>query len=110
MKLPFKENTYIPKEKLTDYLLSETHPVGSSKARFFRRLGFNETNADQLASALLQIAKNDKVKEIRKLAYGANYVIEGKIKTPFGQTMIITTVWFIQTKKIRPGFVTAYPV
>lgn len=110
MKLPFKERAYIPKEKLTDYILAETHPVGSSKAKYFRGLGFDETNVDQLVRSILKIARTNNVKGIRKFAYGTNYKVEGKIETPIGKTVKITTVWFTKTGKSRPSFVTAYPV
>lgn len=110
MKLPFKENAYIPKGKLTDYLLSETHPVGSSKAKFFRGLGFNETNVGKLAKSLLQIARTNDVNKIMEFFYGINYIIEGEIKTPSGKIVSIKTVWFTKTIKSRPSFVTAYPV
>lgn len=110
MKLPFRKNAYIPKEKLTEYLLSETHPVGGSKAKFFRGLGFNERNVDKLAKSLLRIAKTNDVKEIREFVYGINYVIEGIIETPRGRTVNIKTVWFTKTLESRPSFVTAYPV
>lgn len=110
MKLPFKEKAYIPKEKLTDYILSESHPVGSSKAKFFRGLGFDETNVGQLTKSILRIAKTNDVKDVRKFSYGTNYIVEGSIETPIGKTVIITTVWFAQTEKNRPRFVTAYPV
>lgn len=110
MKLPRRKSAYIPKGKLTDYLLSESHPVGSSKAKFFRGLGFDEENVDQLAESLLQIGKNNDVKKVRKFTYGTNYMLEGTIKTPIGKTVEIITVWFIKTEKSRPSFVTAYPV
>jgi len=48
MKLPNGKRAYIPKEKLTDYILSETHAGGKSKAKFFRSVGFNETNTSVL--------------------------------------------------------------
>ena len=44
MQLPNRLQAYIPSEKLSAYLLSETHAVGKAKATFFRALGFNETN------------------------------------------------------------------
>lgn len=110
MKLPNSDKAIIPKEKLIDYLLSETHPVGSSKAKFFRGLGFNETNVGLLAKLLLHIAQTNDVKNVRKLAYGTNYSIEGIVKTPNGKTITIITVWFIPIEKSRPSFVTAYPV
>lgn len=110
MKLSFRQNAYIPREKLTKYLLSETHPVGSSKARFFRSLGFDETNTDKLTESLLRISQENDVKEARNLLYGTNYVIDGKMETPSGRVAMITTVWFIKTGQTRPRFVTAYPV
>ncbi len=106
MKLPNGDKAIIPKDKLKDYLLSETHPVGSSKAKFFRGLGFNEANVEQLAKLLLHIARTNDVKNIRKLTYGTNYTVEGTI----GKTVKIVTVWFTKTEKSRPSFVTAYPV
>ena len=110
MKLPFGKNATIPKEKLTDYLLSETHPVGSAKARFFRKLGFNESNVSRLEKSLLKITKTNDIKETREFAYGTNYVIEGTVKTPTGKIVTIATVWFAKIKESRPSFVTAYPV
>ena len=50
-KLPRADRAIIPPEKLTDYLLSTTHPVGSAKARFFRGHGFNDDNPELLAEA-----------------------------------------------------------
>lgn len=44
MKLPNRRNVVIPREKLKNYLLSETHATGKFKARFFRNFGFDETN------------------------------------------------------------------
>ena len=110
MKLPNSSKAIIPKEKLIDYLLSESHPVGSSKAKFFRGLGFDEKNIDQLAKLLLQIGKSNNIKNVRKFTYGTNYMIEGIIETPVGKTVRIITVWFTKTEKSRPSFVTAYPV
>jgi len=110
MKLPYRAKAFIPEQKLTEYILSETHPVGSSKAKFFRGLGFNETNVDKLEKSLLQIVKKNEVKEVRKSIYGTNYVVEGVMKTPSKKTALITTVWFAQTEENIPSFVTAYPV
>lgn len=110
MKLPNRNKVIIPRNKLVKYLLSETHPVGNAKARFFRKLGFNETNVDDLEKALLRIALANDVKDKRKFLYGVNYAIDGTIQTPSGKMAAITTVWFTKTARSRPRFVTAYPV
>lgn len=110
MKLPYRKNIIIPREKLTKYLLSETHPVGSSKAKFFRSLGFDKVNVNKLTKSLSKIARFNKVADIKKLIYGINYVVNGTIKAPSGRIIKITTVWFIQAGQKKPRFVTAYPV
>ncbi|WP_407681176.1 DUF6883 domain-containing protein [Prochlorothrix hollandica] len=44
MLLPNREKAFIELPKLTDYLLSESHSVGKSKAKFFRELDFSQEN------------------------------------------------------------------
>lgn len=39
MELPNKAKAQIPLEKIKDYLLSEAHAVGKSKAKYFRSCG-----------------------------------------------------------------------
>src|SRR4030067_3442490 len=95
MKLPHKEKAYIPLLKIRDYLLSETHPIGKSKAKFFRTLGFNETNTALLKQGLLTIAQNDDVKEAVSSLYGVKYVIDGLLETPVGESVNIRSIWII---------------
>ncbi len=108
MKLPNAKNAYIPEGKLLDYLLSETHPVGRFKAKFFRQLGFNENKLDKFEKALLSIAHKNDVEDIRETDFGINYVISGKISMD-NQKATIKTVWFIETGQTKPRFVTAIP-
>lgn len=110
MKLPHRKNAYIPKEKLTDYILSETHADGKLKAKLFRKFGFNETNVSLLEKSLLNIAYTQKVKDIVESIHGTKYVIDGKIKTPSGKILKIRTVWILEPNKNAPRFVTTYPV
>lgn len=110
MKLPNSKNAYVPKEKLLGYLLSETHPVGKSKAKFFRKLGFDETNVDKFERSLLSIARTKDVEERKEIPYGVNYIIKGLIKLPNRKAASIKTVWFVESGQARPRFVTAIPV
>lgn len=110
MKLPNSKNTQIPKEKITKYILSEIHPVGRSKAKFFRELGFDEENIELLIKVFKNIAQKEDVVEVRKSIYGINYSINGTVKTPNGKIVKITTIWFIEIGNKTPRFVTAYPV
>lgn len=110
MKLPNRESAYISPSKLRDYLLSETHPVGRSKARFFRTLGFDETNINILEQGLIAIARSEDVKEATSSPHGIKYILEGALQTPGGGTVRIQTVWIIDAGQNRPRFVTAYPI
>lgn len=45
MRLPNGARAEIDERKLTDYLLSMTHPIGRFKAKFFQSVGFEASNA-----------------------------------------------------------------
>ena len=63
MKLPKRQDAYVPPDKLKGYLLSKTHPVGRWKSKLFRGVGFDETNVDLLEKRLLAIANSENVNE-----------------------------------------------
>jgi len=109
MRLPNQDQAYVPPAKLNSYLLSETHTVGKSKAKFFSEFGFAKTNVDMLEHGLLSIAQVEPVKEVLSSSYGMKYIIEGNLKTPSGTVVHVQTVWIIETGDERPRFVTAYP-
>jgi hypothetical protein len=110
MQLPNHLQAYIPPQKLHAYLLSETHAVGQAKAKFFRALGFNETNVSLLEQGLLAIAHGATVQEVVASPHGTKYVLEGVLETPSGTSPLICTVWIRETGEENPCFVTAYPV
>jgi len=109
MKLPAAGEAYVPREKLVDYLLCETHPTGASKADFFRGLGFREHTASQLEEELLNVANGNDVEESEVSPYGTKYVVIGEIVTPIHRRARVRTVWIIEPPDERPRFVTAYP-
>ena len=109
MQLPNKENAIIPIAKIKDYLLSDTHPSGKSKSKFFRMFGFNETNIPLLEQFLLKIAQSYEVKKVELSPHGKKYTIDGKLYAPVGKNVSVRTIWIIENNKDRPRFVTAYP-
>ena len=109
MKLPNRENAYIPPSKLTGYLLSETHSVGKAKAGFFRIVGFDEARVEMLERGLLAIARFEEVREVMTSMYGTKYVVEGTLETPTERRVQVRTVWIVELDQDRPRFVTAYP-
>ena len=64
MKLPNARAADIAPEKIESYLLSEAHPVGRSKARFFRSLGFGRADSELLRQELLRIAAEGEAQEV----------------------------------------------
>ncbi len=109
MLLPNRENAYIPPEKLTGYLLSETHVAGKAKAKFFRAHGYNNNNVHLLEQGLLLIARNNEVEEETTSPHGTKYGVKGTLNTPRGTVVTVHTVWIIETGVERPRFLTAYP-
>ena len=107
--MPNVEAAQIDRDKLRRYLLSETHPVGRWKARFFRGIGFNETNLALLERSLIEIAKIEEVTETLTTVHGTKYVVEGLARTASGNQVRLRTVWIMDTGQDHPRFVTAYP-
>lgn len=110
MRLPNAEGARIDPGKLTRYLLSENHPVGRSKARFFRGIGFNESNLAVLEQGLIGIVKTEAVVETVASRHGMKYVVDGMITTPSGSRVRVRTIWIIDAGQDIPRFVTAYPL
>ena len=110
MYVPDREKAFLPSRKLTDYLLSPTHAVGRTKARFFHAQGFDQTNADELAQNLIAIVHQQPVVKTIESIYGTKYIVDGPLMSPSGATVLIRTVWIIEKNDDRPRFVTAYPL
>ena len=109
MKLPNRENAFVPKSKIKDYLLSATHPSGRSKSKFFRRFGFDETNIEMFEQSLLKIVQTFEVTNEEISSHGKKYIIDGILYTPIDREVSIRTVWIIEHEDDRPRFITAYP-
>lgn len=110
MALPEAKSARVDLEKLTGYLLSESHPIGRSKARFFRGLGFNDSNSTLLQRGLMGIAKEGAVVQQVSSRHGIKYVLDGEIQTPLGRRVTLRTIWIIDVGQQHPRFVTAYPL
>ena len=109
MKLPNRDRAAVDPQKITSYLLSVTHPVGRSKARFFRGLGFDEGTAGDLERALLEVARTGEVVQTIVVPYGTKFVVDGILRTPAGSAVSVRTVWVVEAGQVLPRFVTAYP-
>lgn len=110
MNLPNGKRAYIPNRKLTNYLLSPTHPIGRWKAKFFHSLGFDSAEKELLEKALLSIAQKGKIEYTIETEFGVKYIVDGHIRGLDGTTRLIRTIWIIETGQETPYFVTAYPL
>jgi hypothetical protein len=110
MKLPNLHEAVVPQEKVADYLLSDTHPVGRGKAGFFSRFGFRPEEWMRLAEALRDHGTSLEVARTQDTEFGTRYIVEGPLDTPDGRRPLVRSVWFIRTGAAVPRFVSAYPL
>ena len=108
MPVPNAAAAIISLEKLTGYLLAPSHPVGGSKARFFRAHGFDDATASMLADGLRAIAGQGPARA-HESPFGTKYTVVGEMRTPRGTVIRVETVWIVEPHDDRPRLVTAYP-
>lgn len=109
MRVSSQQKVIIPKSKLTDYLLSETHPVGKWKSRFFQSLGYDSRAVDALDASLREILRLGAASEAVEGKHGIKYLIDGTITGPGGLSAAIRTIWIVEKGDNVLRFVTAYP-
>lgn len=110
LKLPNAHQARIERAKVTNYLLSTSHPDGRSKAAFFSRFGFEAEQWQNFVAALCDHGTNNEIVEVAVSDYGTRYSVDGIIKTPDGRNPHVRTVWIIDTADNAPRLVTAYPL
>jgi hypothetical protein len=110
MKLPNCEHAVVPRDKIVNYLLSDTHRDGRHKATFFKSFGFAVEEWEMLARALRAHAAEHDVVRVETSPHGQRYIIEGIICSPDARNPLIRAVWFVESAEDTPRFVTAYPL
>jgi hypothetical protein len=96
-------------EKVRDYLLSSSHPVGRFKAVFFSALGFSADRWELLRDALVDIATTGNAVPGQASAFGQKFEIRATLRGPSGRSAGVVTVWMIPNGQDFPHFVTAHP-
>ena len=110
MNLPNAGRAHVDRGKVTDYLLSVTHPLGAAKARFFVSCGFSPENWQTSAEALRTHATQGDATSSPESPYGTRYSVDGPLDTPSQRRPWIRTVWQIDTGSVAPRLLTAYPL
>ena len=108
MLIPNADQAVIPAEKLRQYLLSRSHPVGRHKAAFFAGLGYTEAEWSRLESDLRIQHLDLNAEEVDATRYGRKFMITGTLNGPSASALLVS-VWIIRTDEDVPRFVTAYP-
>ncbi len=109
MLLPHAVSAVIDQAKLRDYLLSQAHPVGRFKARFFAALGFSADRWVELETALRSQHLTQDAVVTESGPYGQSYAIRAILTGPGGHSALVVSVWFVRVGERHPRFVTAYP-
>ena len=109
MQPPNGANAVVSRAKLTDYLLSSTHPDGRHKSEYLRRFGFRAESWAVLQEALLRHAADGEVVDEGRSEFGIRYLVEGPLRAPDGRNPIHRTVWIIEAGSTMPRLITAYP-
>jgi hypothetical protein len=110
MNLPYAVRARVARKKITEYLLSPSHPDGSSKARFFSRFGFAVAQWTILAEALEKHGRTHPVVSSVESKHGTRYTVDGHLLTPDGREPRIRTVWMLPKNSKSPRLITAYPI
>jgi hypothetical protein len=98
----------ISADKLHDYLLSSTHPIGRYKSAFFRALGYAQEQWRVLERDLRAFLSND-AEPGNLTKYGQKFTVRGALAGPNGRSAPIVTIWIILGGETAPRLVTAYP-
>ncbi|MEZ5513081.1 MAG: hypothetical protein R3F58_04335 [Steroidobacteraceae bacterium] len=81
----------IPLEKLRDYLLSTSHPIGRYKSAFFRALGYSADNVSTLELNLRALLHAE-IGPPQATEYGLKFAAVGTIQGPVGRSARIVSV------------------
>jgi hypothetical protein len=109
MPIPGADSSVVPPEKVTDYLLDVSHPVGGPKARWLLALGYDPGQPDQLANDLLNLVHTSEQFVAEPTSFGVKYKVKGALTSPTGQIGKVVSVWIIETGSPQPRLVTVVP-
>lgn len=109
MKIPNSNRSSVAENKITDYLLSESHEIGRHKANFFKRFGFDIADLETFKSSLVQHSIDREIENTKDSDFGIKYELKCEIITPDKRNPCIVTVWLIEHGQKTPKLVTAYP-
>ncbi len=108
MAFPDADKSIVTEEKLCDYLLNPTHPVGGPKAVWFASIGYTRQNWKELREDLLAIAIACEDFVAKPSPYGVKYETTGELGTDGRRPGAVVAIWIVE-QNLPPRLVTAYP-
>lgn len=106
--IPEAEAAVVEERKILDYLLSDEHPEGGPKARFFKSMGFSRDAWPTLQAALKAHAMNP-LSVGSTSPFGAKYTVDGPLVCPTGASVQVRTIWIVEYDR-PPRLITAHPL
>ena len=108
-ELPGWEDAWIPKLKLSDYVLSETHEVGRHKARVFRsELGIEREQWRFLHDQILDGFPEAQATFHEETEFGLKWEVPILVTGRNEAERWVTTGWIVEYRDLRPKLATAY--
>ena len=105
-----REQARVDPSKIINYLLSQSHPDGRTKAEFFARFGFRVEKWQELAEALRAVGTSNPVVAVVESLHGVRYTVDGSMQTPDGRLPRVRTVWIVEPEGSGPRLITAHPL
>ena len=109
MRVPNSDRGVIDSSKLRDYILSDAHPVGRFKARFFHSLGYSQDGPGRLEQDLYLHLQQHDASPGETSQYGTKYLVRGILTGLNGRSVEVVSVWIVRVNEDFPRVVTAYP-
>jgi len=110
MTAAWRERLAVDPLKIVGYLLSENHPSGRSKAKFFNAEGFTLDHPERLEAMLLDHGRSAPVAKVQQNRHGAIRVLEGAARTPRERSVLLRSVWIELEDGGPVWLVTSYPI
>lgn len=107
MSVPNPDRVIVSREKVRDYLLSLSHPVGRGKAVWLLNLGYTRAGWRLLRDQIRELAWRPAT-EVPS-PFGAKFIVQGTITAPTGRSLRVVTVWLLPYGERRVRLVTMYP-
>jgi hypothetical protein len=98
----------ISRAKVTEYLLSSSHPIGRYKAAFFATLGYSKAAPELFERDVAGLLRGE-IAELDVTEFGHKFSSRGLLTGPNGRHAYVMAIWIILSGEYSPRLVTAYP-